>query len=256
MIKQFSHVLSRWLLIVSIPLLIVLIPMLFHGCAVYSPSISTPVLISEKHEKQIDAGITTAFPYSYSFVPSGFYGSFAYCIFDNTPVQFSASRMLMGHSRYELSAGYNLPITGSIRLGVFPGMSSGDVFSWEVTGYSMGIPDYDRRLGEYLAPNTRVQLLFQNHRISVGMGAKGSLYIPAISLNTTRLNLGNAFIFEPSIFITPTDPNTPAGFTVFCTYSKPFPMAGGSPDFSGTYGLEYPDFTIGIGFHYRFTKLR
>lgn len=237
----------------SLPVLqlVFLIPVLLPGCSVYSPSVSPPVLITEKNEVQVDASISTSYPGTYSFVPSGFNASIAYGIFDHTSIQVSASRILGGYNRIEMTTGYYLPFSNRFKIGFFPGLSHGHVFTWELVGYSMGIPEYVRWKGDYLAPSSKFQMLYKNEWIACGLGVKGSIYIPDISRSNTQLDPGNALLLEPSVFLIPSVAKLPVGITFIGSFSRPYPMRDGSPDFNSDYALEYPGFTFGLGLNFR-----
>lgn len=227
--------------------------LLLTQCSFYSPSISSPVVIDKKGQVQLDGNISVS---NYLLTPIGFHGSVAYGIADNASAQLSASYISGCNNEFGGTVGYYYDLNKNLKVGAFPGFNFGYVFLDEEYVDIMGGQSYTYSWrGNYLSPYFRLQFLFDNKYMTIGLGTKAGMYYPKLKVNNLPKNQ-NAFLLEPSIFIMPSLWNDDLRISINSSFSKLFSVNNGSVDYHGDYPLDYNNVIVSIGLNYRFSIAR
>lgn len=245
-IKQCFGITSRTIIK---KITILLISLLFVRCSIYSPSISPPVVIDKKGQVQLDGNVSVS---NSLLIPVGLHASAAYGITDNVSVQLSASHILRCNNEFDVALGYYQNINKKFRIGAFPGFNIGYVFLDEKYVDIMGGQSYTESWrGYYYSPYLRLQLLFNNKYITIGLGTKAGIYCPSLTVDGFPKNQ-KALLVEPMIFIMPSLWNDNLKISVNSSFTKLFPIDNRSIYFNDDYSLDYNSLILSVGLNYRF----
>lgn len=225
----------------------------FTGCSVYSPSIQSPITITEKGQIQTDANISFS---NELFLRPGFHGSIAYGLSNNSSVQLSMSTKLFDFVNYEISTGNYFINTNFLRLGLFPGYSYGKINYEETNGDIMGARYTDKWSGNYHNVYLNLQSLINLKILTLGIGAKTGLYLPNLTFNNTLVNQ-RALSTQPTLYIKPNlkwDDTFNFGFSF--TFLR-LNTLDNFKNYNDLYKEFYDPFVVAFGLTYKFsTKLK
>ncbi|MFB6317714.1 hypothetical protein [Saccharicrinis sp. FJH54] len=218
----------------------------FNSCSIYSPSVSSPVLVKNKGDKQTDISITTSDQLGSGV---GFSFSKAYGLKDNTALRFTVTKELGGKNELDFTLGKYTVLSPKTRFGLFPGLSGGFINYTDMTG-DIKNADWERWSGHYFSPYLRLQFLAEFDFMTVGAGTTIRYFIPDFYRDDERFNQ-TGFAIEPSLFIMPTYAKRRTHLTLNCAYSDFHPVGRLHPGYN-YYSDHYFNklvFSIGINYY-------